>query len=111
MPMEEAQQVAHLLRRAGFGAGPRELAEACRAGYAAVLERLLDFETVPDRAADEIADVEDALLDMRNADDVRVAWLFRMVRTTRPLQERLVLFWHSHFATSVKKVENAEYMI
>jgi uncharacterized protein (DUF1800 family) len=108
--MDEAQQVAHLLRRAGFGANPRELADAVRRGYAATLDQLLDFASVPDRAADELADVEDALLDVRNADDVRTAWLFRMVRTSRPLEERLALFWHGHFATSVKKVGNAALM-
>jgi uncharacterized protein (DUF1800 family) len=26
-------------------------------------------------------------------------WLDRMVRTTRPLEEKMVLFWHDHFAT------------
>jgi uncharacterized protein (DUF1800 family) len=31
-------------------------------------------------------------------------WLTVMIKTTRPLRERLVLFWHDHFATSVSKV-------
>jgi uncharacterized protein (DUF1800 family) len=33
-------------------------------------------------------------------------WLERMVRTTRPLEEKLTLFWHGHFATSAEKVRS-----
>ena len=108
--MNETQQIAHLLRRAGFGAAPEELEQARRDGFAATLERLLAFESVPDPVESDIADVEDGLLDMRNMEDVRAAWLYRMARTTRPLQERLTLFWHNHFATGANKVENAAFM-
>jgi uncharacterized protein (DUF1800 family) len=31
-------------------------------------------------------------------------WLFRMVHTQRPLQEKMALFWHNHFATGLGKV-------
>src|SRR5665213_1564611 len=31
-------------------------------------------------------------------------WLDRMLRTQRPLHEKMTLFWHGHFATSVQKV-------
>jgi uncharacterized protein (DUF1800 family) len=33
-------------------------------------------------------------------------WLGRMVRTRRPLEEKLTLFWHGHFATSAEKVRS-----
>jgi len=34
-------------------------------------------------------------------------WLMRMLDTPRPLQERIALFWHNHFATSTGKVRQA----
>lgn len=37
-------------------------------------------------------------------------WLTRMIETTRPLEEKLTLFWHSHFATSYRSIENSYHM-
>ena len=42
--------------------------------------------------------------------DLRGWWLQRMAFGPRPLQERMALFWHGHFATSVDKVRDAYYM-
>ncbi len=37
-------------------------------------------------------------------------WLKRMIETPRPLQEKLALFWHGHFATSYRTIENSYHM-
>lgn len=108
--MNETQQIAHLLRRAGFGATIGELEQARREGYEATLERLLAFESTPDEVEGDLADVEDGLLDLKSIEDVRIAWIYRMARTKRPLQERMTLFWHNHFATGAGKVDQAPYM-
>jgi uncharacterized protein (DUF1800 family) len=42
--------------------------------------------------------------------ELRGWWLRRMARGPRPFQEKMTLFWHGHFATSVQKVRNAYYM-
>lgn len=42
--------------------------------------------------------------------EARGLWLERMARGPRPLQEKLTLFWHGHFATSFEKVRNAWFM-
>src|SRR5947207_1726241 len=42
--------------------------------------------------------------------ELRSWWLERMVKGPRPLQEKLTLFWHGHFATSVQKVKDAYFM-
>ncbi len=42
--------------------------------------------------------------------ELRGWWLNRMARGPRPLQEKLTLFWHGHFATSFQKVRNAYFM-
>lgn len=33
-------------------------------------------------------------------------WLDRMVRSNRPLEEKMTLFWHGHFATSEEKLRD-----
>ncbi|KAF0242391.1 MAG: hypothetical protein FD180_3940 [Planctomycetota bacterium] len=108
--MNEKQQIAHLFRRAGFGGTMKELETARREGYAATLERFLAFESVADDVEGDLADVQDGLLDLKNIEDVRTAWCYRMARTARPLQERMTLFWHNHFATGAGKVEQAMLM-
>jgi uncharacterized protein (DUF1800 family) len=34
-------------------------------------------------------------------------WLRRMIETPRPMEEKLTLFWHGHFATSYRTIENS----
>ena len=38
-------------------------------------------------------------------------WADRMVATNRPLQEKLALFWHGHFASSEEKVRDYRKML
>ena len=38
-------------------------------------------------------------------------WGERMLRTTRPLEEKLTLFWHGHFATGNTKVRDTRMML
>ena len=42
--------------------------------------------------------------------ELRGWWLRRMANGPRPFQEKMVLFWHGHFATSVEKVREAYLM-
>jgi len=42
--------------------------------------------------------------------ELRDWWLQRMVKGPRPLQEKMTLFWHGHFATSVQKVRDAYFI-
>ncbi len=100
--MDQARrELSHLLRRAGFGASAAELDRAVRAGFDATVEALLHPETVADDTEDRL----DALgFDLSRADGVRQAWLHRMLYTQRPLQEKMVLFWHGHLTSSVTKL-------
>jgi uncharacterized protein (DUF1800 family) len=104
----ERARVAHLLRRAGFGSTEAELDEYTALGFAASLERLLNYEQVDDSAAEQ--QVTSIQVDRRNVEAARFAWLTRMLYTRRPLQEKMVLFWHTHFATAASKVRAADLM-
>jgi uncharacterized protein (DUF1800 family) len=48
--------------------------------------------------------------DNRQINDLRNWWLQQMVQTPTPLTERMVLFWHGHFANSNQKVKSAQWM-
>lgn len=43
-------------------------------------------------------------------ENLKVWWLNKMVETDQPFLERMVLFWHSHFTTSIKKVRQSSLM-
>jgi uncharacterized protein (DUF1800 family) len=49
-------------------------------------------------------------LQRRRLTELRGWWLQRMARGPRPLQEKMTLFWHGHFATSFEKVRDAYFM-
>jgi len=38
-------------------------------------------------------------------------WLKRMIETGRPLEEKLTLFWHGHFATGYRTIEDSWHML
>lgn len=104
--MADAERVAllaHLLRRAAFGAPERELARAAAAGTAATLDALLDYDP---SAVERLPPLHPRgkALDLARVADLQLWWLDRMVRTPSPLQELMTLFWHNHFATAVYKV-------
>jgi uncharacterized protein (DUF1800 family) len=108
-------QVAHLLRRAGFGATETDLDTYTPLGFAGALDRLLNPEQVDDSGTDQ--QLEPLVLDRTNPDtrrkieDAKFWWFNRMLYTQRPLQEKMTLFWHNHFATANSKVGNAWLML
>jgi uncharacterized protein (DUF1800 family) len=123
VPMDALRRdLAHLFRRAGFGASPAQLDAAQAAGFEATVDHLLELSG-PDPGAEAVAVPELTGLvvlpriaaaaparaalsaQLRREDQALVAWwLKRMVGTERPLREKLALIWHGHFATSVAKV-------
>ncbi len=118
-------QLAHLHRRAGFGARNDELQALTPLGYAAVVEQLLD-QTKPDAGVTAIVAPtlvpeypEAVTLEERKVrqqqnraerDAITGWWLDRMTLTQSPLREKLTWFWHGHFATSIEKVHPAKLM-
>jgi hypothetical protein len=45
--------------------------------------------------------------DRRQMGEMQTWWLERMIESPRPLEEKMTLFWHSHFATSYRTIENS----
>ena len=94
---------AHLLRRAGFGATKAELDLYEGLGLDGAVDRLVDYGSVSNAELDAIIAQVD--FDFTRFRDVQSWWLLRLLYTARPLEEKMVFFWHDHFATSVQKVE------
>ncbi len=88
-----------LFWRAGFGATRKEAAYWARRSKAQTIGWLLNGGPGP-KVRMPPARVDGRPLDPVNeyGDDV-LWWLDKMVSTKRPLQEKMTLFWHDHFAT------------
>ena len=106
MPDQNIALLAHLMRRAGFGATPDELERYADLGYEATVDELLHPENMPPALDDE--DLirryhvdENGLLIV---DSCQTYLVYRMINTSRPLEEKLALFWHSIFATGYTKL-------
>ncbi len=104
----------HLLRRAAFAPSWPELQAAVRAGPEAALDRLLAGQPGYE-AFDELMDAlaPESPVFQPGGDPtagLQGWWLYRMVLTRHPLRERMTLFWHGHFATSIAKVRQPALM-
>ena len=107
----DARKAAHLLRRAGFGASPDQVAKAVRDDFETTVEGLFDpAEDEEQLFARTFEAIAGQFADFSEVDQLRAWWAYRMVKTRSPLREKLTLFWHGHFATSVEKVEDAHLM-
>lgn len=112
MKLTERQRITHLLRRAGLSASKAEVEQYLPLGVQGAIDVLLDF----DRQPEEFNDDEIVTLLRADAPNLRPPvitdwWIYRMLMTKRPLQERLALFWHNHFATSGSKVQRGEFLL
>lgn len=100
--------MAHLMRRAGFGASHSELERATDKGYEAIVEELVDPVAHGIAAVDEIRmgryhpEIVYPALPAQGASN----FMYHMLHTERPLEEKMTLFWHMIFATGNSKVDN-----
>ena len=130
LPKEEFSlaDARHLLFRAGFGGTPEEVQRLHRLGLEGMVSWLVDYESKPDivgpleiqplprldyRVFRKLDERERRKIrnQRRRQDAQRVYrllswWGDRMLRTRRPLEEKMTLFWHGHFTSSQRDVRN-----
>jgi hypothetical protein len=126
-------RAAHLLNRATFGATPEDIDRAVGWGMERTVDYLVDFGKVhdsfsppdtpevpefPKRMFAGLSDDEKKKkrreFGRANRDaieETRAWWIRRMLKSERPLQEKMTLFWHSHFATGANDVKSARLML
>ena len=103
---DEISLMAHLMRRAGFSAPYAELEARAAKGYEATVEELLHPENQPPIDDDLLYRFFPALEGALSPTANQSEWVYRMVNTQRPLEEKMALFWHQLFATGNSKVDN-----
>lgn len=126
-----AARAEHLLNRASFGARPAEIDSALRTGQRELVKQLLTGFVEPAepffvdppirperRELEALSEKErrDALERFRRDErELLFAyagwWIEQMVEAEHPLREKMVLFWHGYFTSSMRDVRNAEAMI
>ncbi|MCL0099296.1 DUF1800 domain-containing protein [Dehalococcoidia bacterium] len=111
MNNNDVKLMAHLMRRAGFGATRRELDTRVAKGYEATVEELLKpdaSQVIPD---DVIRRYHPDQAELRIIESMGGLWMYRLATSTCPLQEKMVLFWHGLFATGELKVQQGKTMM
>jgi uncharacterized protein (DUF1800 family) len=114
MSTQRDQDLEHLFRRAGFGASRQDVADYARLGFlgfSSAAAHLVGYSRLPDDVDDYIGTPGYAGITAPGGFQptsviahARQRWLFRMVHSRRPLQEKMALFWHNHFATAYSKI-------
>ena len=111
-------EVSRLFHRFAFGPRPGEFAAALKLGPANFKDSLLNPPLVdlgsqkepifsdlgPRPAANSLAVKEFSQSLRSQSKELTIWWLNQMVLTQKPLQEKMVWFWHGHWATSIGKV-------
>jgi uncharacterized protein (DUF1800 family) len=127
---------AHLLNRAGFGGTPDEIGRAQQKGLIPAVRDLVEIKSEAAKvrppawahprniraqrmeikaAKDRAENFQNKVRQVRMMEgdeivDLRRWWLDRMLNGPAPLLEKMTLFWHGHFATSIQKVRDAYWM-
>ena len=97
--------MAHLMRRAGFGAPYDELEARAARGYEATVEELLHPEAQPDGIDMDV--LERYFVEWQGMIAGGPAyWAWRMLNSKRPLEEKIALFWHGILCTGSSKVQH-----
>ena len=109
MAVSHRERTAHVARRLGVGANASLVAESASADE--LIARLLSVGRPPTfEGAFEVPRSEDDVEERISAHDLVWWWVKQMAGSSTPLLERMVWFWHDHFATSQEKVENTYLM-
>ena len=107
MAGEDIALMAHLIRRAGFGATREELEARVAKGYEATVEELVSPGPQNPLARNEMMRYHPWTWRPGTLPGMGAAeWLHDMINTKRPLEEKMALFWHQVFATGVSKVDH-----
>jgi len=109
--LTDLELMAHLFRRAGFGARREQIEAALDKGYEATVEELLHPEAQPELDHDLIYRYWVDMKEHRQIIPSQSYWVYRMINTKRPLEEKIALFWHHLFATGFAKLNHPGAML
>ncbi|MCS7237084.1 MAG: DUF1800 domain-containing protein [Thermoguttaceae bacterium] len=102
----DLRKVGHLFRRAAFAGSWPQLQQALEEGPEKTVSRLT---TPPPKLAQFHQQFDPLLREAARGQGqggIRAWWLRRMVESPFPLEEKLTLFWHGHFAISADRLRD-----
>ena len=103
--LDDRKLILHLMGKSGFGATPEELDKYVLKGYDGVVEHLLnpvESNTLPE---DIIYRYHVDIAESRLPTPTAAKWMYRLVTTDSPLEEKIALFWHGLFASNFADVQ------
>ena len=103
---DKMELIAHLMRRAGFGASPAEVSDLTELPYDQIVQQLVFPEKSTWLGEHMVLRFDNEASGMINPQGSARRWLYRMITSDTPLIEKMPLFWHGIFATGVPKVIN-----
>ena len=98
--------IGHLMRRAGFGETTPKLEKMCFQSYDSIVEDLINVQQFPRPEEDLLERHNLQHADEESRQWTKARWIYRMINTQRPLEEKVALMWHGVFATGDSKVGN-----
>ena len=111
MTSNDTALMAHLLRRAGFGANRAELEQYLDMGYDGAVEDLLNPSDPGNMPDDLIRRYHVEQSELRDLAGSAAYWMYRMISTTSPMEEKIALFWHGLLATGYSKLNQARSLL
>ncbi len=109
----DKQKIRHLFLRAGLGFTAEEENILEQKNLQQHLEELfknsevvedLDYLPYPLKDGQEVSNAKIFFMIIKSVEDTQdlsMAWMYRMATTKASLRERMTMFWHNHFSTSV----------
>ncbi len=103
--------MAHLLRRAGFGATRDQIDEYVAKGYDETVEELLHPEYSDPEDQDLLDRYFIASVEARSVGHADPQWAWRMATSSKHLEEKIALFWHGLLAVGGIKLDHGMEML
>jgi uncharacterized protein (DUF1800 family) len=105
---------AHLMARAGFGDPPPKIDRLVKIGRDRAVDSMVDYQDIDNTKFEkQMRRGFPFIKSLRSFSEAFVPpsylenwWFTRILFTPRPLEERMTLFWHSHFATEISVVRS-----
>ena len=125
----DVRKLEHLFNRAAFGASRAELDRWIERGPRAAVEHLLREREPAEPFLNEVVKLDRSLMKGMNPEEKRIAtarmrarnrnlfqsylawWFDQMLTGESPLRERMMLFWHNFFTSSITEVQRSHLMI
>ena len=103
----QIELIAHLMRRAGFGATRQELEAMETIDYEDVVDHLVSIRGIDTSSRYQFLRYHPGFWKPITSPGMGACtWLHDMVNTDNVLQEKMALFWHQVFATGQSKIDH-----